>query len=324
MHCTNCGTLNEVGSRFCFNCGAALAVPGGRAAPAVTSGVSQPPPVVVVSTQAQTRRQNWWPAILISLLLFGCALWTSLIEITPAVTNKLPEFMQGSAEALAEWQSHVVVPAPIQAVADVIKDLRDGMVMAMQSGATAGQIVDNGPPMISVPQATMCRKGPGSDYQAIGDLQAGETTEIVGQYAGGDWWVIENYGVSGTCWLYGGYAQIIGNTSSLPHYDTPSLPEAKEEEQQQPAGNITFTFNNLLQNEGVCEVKIRPASSGSWGPNLISSPIYPQSSASITIPDQGNPYNLKVLTCAGGEYTGEYMEYGVTITEGASYPFRPY
>ena len=478
VFCANCGSRNAVGSRFCFKCGNALE---GIAAPA------QAVPQVVVIQQPE-RRRSWLGLLaLLLLLLFGCALISSLVQVTPAMARKLPGLLQDPAIAFGRWQQEAdilrrvrqgttwvttawneifggdqtarqenntaddqqfgVAPpeAPLQepdtgasnsklacpdlsqleilpdtfesmqisgeefpdvvyidtetgpnetppswvgyedapwmiqynmealnqasfqtcSQAELIGDNGIGLVCEgprPQSGlaaftlqdiermrvwvedrsdcaagwlefpaqqiASAQQPENGGPPMISVSQNTMCRKGPGSNYDAIGDLQVGETAEIVAQYSGGDYWVIENYGASGTCWLYGGYAEISGDAGSLPYWEAPAPPVVEEPEpevapEEEAAGTMTFTFNNYLENAWVCELRIRPASSGSWGSNLIGSSINPQSSQSITIPNQGDLYDLKVLTCVEGP-ADEFIESGVTITEGASYPFKPY
>lgn len=75
-------------------------------------------------------------------------------------------------------------------------------------------------PTLSVSRDTMCRKCPTTRCPAIGDLQVGEITNVIAR--GGnieDWWVVENYGVGGTCWIYTGYASVNGDISSLPYWN---------------------------------------------------------------------------------------------------------
>ncbi|MDX9991794.1 MAG: SH3 domain-containing protein [Anaerolineales bacterium] len=79
-------------------------------------------------------------------------------------------------------------------------------------------------PMASVSVNTNCRSGPGTQFDLIGALNVGQTAEVVGRYQNGAYWIIKNPGSSGNCWLWGNYASVSGNTSSLPEYPSPATP----------------------------------------------------------------------------------------------------
>jgi hypothetical protein len=86
-------------------------------------------------------------------------------------------------------------------------------------------------PMVTVSQTTNCRTGPGTVYDLLGSLSPGQTAQVVGKYSAGNYWIIDTPGGSGTCWLWGQYAAVSGNTSGLPEMypppsPTPSLPAA--------------------------------------------------------------------------------------------------
>ena len=72
-------------------------------------------------------------------------------------------------------------------------------------------------PMISVTVATNCRIGPGTEYERVGMLLVGQSTEIVGRDPFGQYWYVRNPSF-GTpyCWLSAKYAIITGNPFSLP------------------------------------------------------------------------------------------------------------
>ncbi|MBN2501672.1 MAG: hypothetical protein JXB38_12895, partial [Anaerolineales bacterium] len=73
-----------------------------------------------------------------------------------------------------------------------------------------------GPPRVSVSVNTNCRYGPGPDYHTVGALLVGETAEVFGKNQNGDWWLIENLKRPGErCWLWGQYAQIVGDKSGI-------------------------------------------------------------------------------------------------------------
>ncbi|HNB41112.1 MAG TPA: hypothetical protein PKI33_08015 [Anaerolineales bacterium] len=100
--------------------------------------------------------------------------------------------------------------------------------------ATAGPTSTPSVPQVSVSQNTNCRVGPGIVYDLIDSLLIGQTAEIVGKNSGvPNYWVIKRINGSGTCWLWGEYATVTGNTANLPEYPVPPTPT--------PSPTPTFT-----------------------------------------------------------------------------------
>jgi hypothetical protein len=90
---------------------------------------------------------------------------------------------------------------------------------------TSTPAVSPGVTQISVSVATNCRVGPGTAYERVGALLVGETAEVVGRHDVRDYWVIRNPDRPGeTCWLWGQYATLTGNTDVLPILTPPSSP----------------------------------------------------------------------------------------------------
>jgi hypothetical protein len=80
-------------------------------------------------------------------------------------------------------------------------------------------------PTVSVSVNTNCRTGPGVIYQQIDALVVGQVAEVVGKNSGvPNYWVIKRINGSGTCWLWGEYATVTGNTANLPEYPVPPTP----------------------------------------------------------------------------------------------------
>ena len=84
---------------------------------------------------------------------------------------------------------------------------------------------------VTVSADTNCRSGPGKEYDNLGALLKDETAELVGKNTVTNYWIIKNPDRDGTCWLWGRYATVNGNTDSLkevaiPPTPTPSLPGA--------------------------------------------------------------------------------------------------
>jgi uncharacterized protein YgiM (DUF1202 family) len=78
--------------------------------------------------------------------------------------------------------------------------------------------------MVTVSVNTNCRTGPGVIYDLVGGLLVGEEAVVVGKFTLTNYWIINNPDSSGTCWLWGQYATVTGNTAGLPEYAQPPTP----------------------------------------------------------------------------------------------------
>jgi hypothetical protein len=90
-------------------------------------------------------------------------------------------------------------------------------------------------PLVSVSIQTNCRTGPGKVYDVLGIVNVGQVAEVVGRSASSDNWIIKlpsNPAI--TCWLWGFYATVVGNTSGLPVIIPPPTPT--------PASAFTFSY----------------------------------------------------------------------------------
>lgn len=79
-------------------------------------------------------------------------------------------------------------------------------------------------PQVTVSQNTNCRTGPGIVYDNIGALLVGQVGTVVGKNSSTGYWIINNPGKAGTCWLYPQYATVSGNTANLQEYSIPPTP----------------------------------------------------------------------------------------------------
>ena len=96
-------------------------------------------------------------------------------------------------------------------------------------------------PMVTVSQATNCRTGPGTQYDQVGSLGAGQSAQPVGKYTPGNYWIIDTPGGSGTCWLWGQYATTSGDTSGLPEMTPPATPTPQVTNTPKPTRTPTPT-----------------------------------------------------------------------------------
>jgi len=72
--------------------------------------------------------------------------------------------------------------------------------------------------------ATNCRSGPSTAYTIVSLLNAGQTMPAVGRLNDNSWWQIQNpYGTGGTCWVWGGSTQLIGDPNSVAVVAAPTV-----------------------------------------------------------------------------------------------------
>ena len=63
---------------------------------------------------------------------------------------------------------------------------------------------------------TNCRTGPGKPFPIVTIFRIGQTGEVIARNAASTFWVIRNPAGSGHCWVWGKYATLTGQTTSLP------------------------------------------------------------------------------------------------------------
>jgi hypothetical protein len=90
-------------------------------------------------------------------------------------------------------------------------------------------------PRVTVSVDTNCRTGPGNPYDQVGALMVGQSAEVVGRSQYNDSWIIRLPNKpTVTCWLWGQYGTVTGDTSQLPIYQPPPTPT--------PSANFTVAF----------------------------------------------------------------------------------
>lgn len=183
------------------------------------------------------------------ILLSAC----NLFQVSPPVSDGLA----GTQAALEQTQIALAIEQTMAAMS----------VPEVVSAVTVTVSVD-----------TNCRLGPGTLYEIVGVLPVGQVAEVVGRSASSDNWIISlpsNPAV--TCWVWGQYATVSGDTSTLPVITPP------------PAPTLTPTVPLVLilpfvtiENNGattIFYVYISLSSSSSWGEDMLGA---------STIPSGGN------------------------------------
>ena len=117
---------------------------------------------------------------------------------------------------------------------------------------------------LTVSVETNCRTGPGQAYDVVAVLMPGVPAEVVGRNASGDTWIIKlPSNPSVTCWLWGQFATVIGETSGLTIYTPPPTPT--------PAAGYTVEYLSIADCIGLWGFRFRFTNIGSvtWESNQV-------------------------------------------------------
>ena len=151
---------------------------------------------------------------------------------------------------------------------------------------------------ISVSQNTNCRSGPAVSFDFRGALLVGQIAEVVARSTVPNYWYISNPDRPGEiCWLWGEYATVQGEASSLPAFTpqpspTPSIDFHLLLHSFQPCGSdthIVFTIQNTggsMFQTGHIYVQNLSTSGDVYGPLLDRHPFAP--GATECPPGHGN------------------------------------
>lgn len=177
-----------------------------------------------------------------------------------------------------------------------------------QFTATPGPTETPSIPQVTVSTDTNCRTGPGVVYDNIGALFVGQVGTVVGKNSSTGYWIINNPGKTGTCWLYPQYATVSGNTANLQEYSIPPTPTptATSTPTQTPTPSIPAPINNPTVAR-ICIPGVPPiytySGTLSWedkSNNESGFNIYFNGALFANVPADSTSYVLPGLPFAGG------------------------
>jgi uncharacterized protein YgiM (DUF1202 family) len=114
---------------------------------------------------------------------------------------------------------------PNAALTEAVATLQAETQTAATPTSAPTSAATSGPPTVTVSSVTNCRTGPSTAYDLVMTFDVGMTGTVVAKYSPANYWII-NYpgGGSATCWLWGQYATVIGDTSKLQEAVPPPMP----------------------------------------------------------------------------------------------------
>lgn len=140
------------------------------------------------------------------------------------------------AAALAcNLQGPSAVPSP-----DLAGTITSQAMTLSAPGGTPSPLAKASGPEVSVSSVTNCRTGPSTAYDLVLVVNPGQAYEVVGKDTADNYWIIKDP-LGGSCWLWGQYASVSGDTSSLPEVPPPPVPTAKFTRTPKPKPTATNT-----------------------------------------------------------------------------------
>lgn len=197
------------------------------------------------------------------------------------------------------------------------------------------------PASVGVSLATNCRTGPGLAYPQVFSLQPGQTADVKGRSADSSYWFIANPDQSGeSCWIWGEYATVEGDVSSLPVLTPSPAPSPpvnfvmyRHSFSECGSTRVSLVVTNVgtvTFKSARVRIEDLTATNHVYGPNTLSDPfgdnptscpkdksgssLAPGGTAYIVIPmndfHAGNEAGAYVTLCTGDDATGSCITRG--------------
>ena len=178
-----------------------------------------------------------WLGILFVLTL-ACSLPIAVTTPAPEInvdsssTSTSEINMDATLTSIAFTQAVLQIPTASQQ----IMELPSATLLPTHTSTVAPSV-----PMVSVSVDTNCRSGPGTNFNYLTALLVGEQAEVIGKYTAVSpaFWIIRKGAT--TCWLWGQYATVDGDTSALPEMVPPPTPTPSASSTSTPSATVTAT-----------------------------------------------------------------------------------
>lgn len=163
-------------------------------------------------------------------------------DLQATITAQAAMLQQGEQPAAVQdpaQQVVVVVTATPEAGAASTEQVQPAQVLPPATGDVT----------VTVSTATNCRTGPGQNFKIVYGMPVGQVAKVVARNSFSGYWIIDVPGQAGqTCWLWGQYAVINGDTSTLKEVVTPTSPAPTITNTPKPTATITVTNTPAYPN----------------------------------------------------------------------------
>ncbi len=213
-------------------------------------------------------------AVLLLFVLLSCSLTNILNNANTSSEDNQAAIDRAVAETMAAETQNSAPPARDNPPADVPDTVQFTPTVTLTATSQV--------PMVSVSMDTNCRFGPGSVYDLMGGLLVGQNAEVIGRNAISDYWVIRlPSNPSVTCWIWGQYATVVGNTSALPIIEPPPTPTPTRTPTRTLPPPAAAPVLTIVNNSGssIFYVYFSLSTSSTWGSDQLGASTIPAGSS---------------------------------------------
>ncbi len=129
----------------------------------------------------------------------------------------------GEVQTAAALTVQAVIMTPSRATAESSSPVSETPSPTSSPGQSPTVTPTYSVPSLTIRESTNCRTGPGEAYEVVFTYLKGKKLEIVGRYDPGNFWLVKsNESPTGTCWLWGEYADVVGSYWAVSSVTPPS------------------------------------------------------------------------------------------------------
>jgi len=150
------------------------------------------------------------------VVILACSINNIEISETPnyeLTITAQAQVLQNGAQQQAPAQAPAVVNPPAAAV---VNSATPGTSPAANASTTPTTVT------VKVSVETNCRQGPSVNFPSVYSMSVSDVAEVIGKNTFTNYWIIKIPGSGSTCWLWGQYATVSGNTANLIEFATPT------------------------------------------------------------------------------------------------------
>ncbi len=185
-------------------------------------------------------------SVLVIITMLACGLENIQVVESPnleaTITAQAALLQDGQPPAVQDPAQQVVVvvtATPAGGAAAPTEQVQPAQVLPPATGAVT----------VTVTTATNCRSGPGQNFKIVYGMPVGQVAKVVAKNTYSGYWIIEIPGQAGqTCWLWGQYAVINGDTATLKEVVTPTSPAPTKTNTPTPTATLTVTTTPAFPN----------------------------------------------------------------------------
>lgn len=190
----------------------------------------------------KTRIKPFFYSIVLILFTLACGLENIQIVESPDLAATITAqalLIQGGGQPQDPAQQVIVITATSEGGSPPEEQVVPAEVLPPATGDVT----------VTVSTATNCRTGPGQAFSIVYGMPVGQVAKVVAKNSYSGYWIIEIPGQTGkTCWLWGQYAVINGDTSTLKEVVTPTSPAPTKTNTPRPTATATATTAPVLPN----------------------------------------------------------------------------